>query len=127
VNSAWLPNIALVDNDQDLDGNPGVTVDFMGRPLVDGLARADQGYIAARVAFGGSVTVVDCDDLAGPVAVSRFDTHFVGCHVAGGSHCSAPQRDLLDASRPLYVATSATLTARKVPNATCTVARATLF
>ncbi|MET0283515.1 MAG: hypothetical protein ABW352_03575, partial [Polyangiales bacterium] len=43
VNSAWLPNIALVDNDQDLDGNPGVTVDFMGRPLVDGLARADQG------------------------------------------------------------------------------------
>lgn len=128
VASGWPLNSLLPANDQDVDGQPGTTVDFTGsiHPPVDGQRRAAQGYIAARIAFGGNASVVDCSTLMGPVTVSRFDTHFVGCALDGGGSCSASQRDFLDLNRPLYAAGSSTLTARKVPNATCPIARSTL-
>jgi hypothetical protein len=120
VMGAWPAVGALAANDQDMDGAPGVTLGFTGaEPLIGVGVRADQAYVAARFAFQSTLTVLTCDQMQGTSAVSRFDTHFVGCHVQGGGACSTAQRDLFDSNRPIYTVNAGNMAARKIAGATC--------
>jgi hypothetical protein len=125
---------ALTDHDQDGDGQPGVRGAFHGDatymfPRLDSIvsARADQGDLAARIAFQATGNVVGCTSLSGPATFQHFDTHIVGCRVASGTTCTPAQRDVLDANRPMHTVRSASYAATKVaPSATCATIRAAM-
>lgn len=125
----------VLQTDHDLDMLPGVTTTYpldathLYPPLdVGRTLRADVGYSALRLVFSGTGTVTSCSQLDGNVTFSHFETHILGCHVAGGSTCTDTQRDFIDANRPLHSAGGSTYQAIKVPaNTTCSQIRSTLL
>jgi hypothetical protein len=130
----WPSAGALLNNDMDGDGKPGVTLSHLNdedhvylRVNTLGTVRSDRGYYAARVVLSASGTVVSCTDIEGQAEVSRFDTHIVGCSLVGGGECSAAQRDTLDGFRPIHSVDSATYRAVKAAGeVTCAAARGAL-
>ncbi|MDB4971745.1 MAG: hypothetical protein JWN48_86 [Myxococcaceae bacterium] len=129
----WPTVGTLAAIDVDADGKPGVTATYSSEtgyafPHVALTQRADRAYTAARFALSASGTMTRCSDFAGSARFTNFDTHVVGCRLAGGAaDCSATQRDTLDNGRPVFHAVSSALRAIKIaPGATCAQVRAAL-
>jgi hypothetical protein len=88
---------------------------------------ADRVYLVSRQSMTLDGTRTACDAHSGSATVSAFDNHVVGCHIEGGSECSAGQTDFVDQNRTQYVVTSATYEARTVAaGASCSDVRAAL-
>jgi hypothetical protein len=126
---------ALTPRDTDLDARPGITIDYLSDathvyPPLDftRTLRASKSYLAVRLTFQGSGTIDSCTQLTGPIAFSHFDTHILGCQLAGSStQCDAALTDFLDLNRPSYTPNAANYQAIKVPaNTTCAQIRALL-
>ncbi|HEY6877045.1 MAG TPA: hypothetical protein VI299_03460, partial [Polyangiales bacterium] len=134
LNDAWPAVSALSNNDQDLDGQPGITVSFpsdagYSLPPVNPatMLRAARAGFAGRATWTVNGTLGGCSSASGTAVLSRFDTHIVSCVLAGGSTCSSTQRDMLDTNMPTYTLGSANYRATKLPNnATCAAARSAL-
>lgn len=135
LTDGWPAVGAVMQADHDNNGKPAVSANYKtggayrNPPLNMTLsARSDIAYIAARLAFTSSANVTSCDALNGSATVSAFDTHIVGCRVAGGTtDCSTAQRDFIDGSRPSYGAGSAVMRLERVAdNATCAAVRSAL-
>jgi hypothetical protein len=118
--------------DSDGDGKPGITVLTKRGPQYQlprlGIltsARADKIYVASRTIMSLSGKRDSCDTVSGPAVLERFDNHVVGCHVDGGTDCSADQTGFLDDNRVIFTTRAATFRAVKVaPTATCEDVRA---
>lgn len=134
VSNPWPAVAALPTVDTDADGKPGATASYTNGggysypgANMSGTTRSDRAYAATRFAFDGSGNNPSCSELVGNLNFSSFDTHVVGCRIAGGGDCTTAQRDQVDSSRPLFAPTSATMRAIEVAaNTTCAAVRAAL-
>jgi hypothetical protein len=104
---------------------------FVKPPTALGLAgsapSADQVYLASRTGIGLTGNTTTCDEQAGTIAVTFFDSHVVGCRIAPGQDCTAAQASFIDGSSPIYTATGGTFRSKKVAdNATCADVRAAI-
>lgn len=132
--AAWPDNTVLTSVDTDMNGQPGFTVSYLNDathvyPPADLLRnqRASAAFVAVRIAFDASGSLTSCNTIDGPVAFSRFDTHILGCTLAGGGNCNATTTDFLDDNRPLYAPNAASYHAIQVPaNTTCAQVRTML-
>jgi hypothetical protein len=131
----WPSAASLSAPDMDMDGKAGVTAIgrsgggyVYARAALDGSSRADRIYSAARFVFNGSGTINACNQLSGAATFTNFDTHVIGCRVAGtSSDCTTAQRDVLDTGRPAYTAGNVSLSATKLAaGATCANVRSAL-
>jgi hypothetical protein len=94
-------------------------------PILGVGARADKLYLASRtgVALNGKLT--SCTEQSGVATISFFDSHVLGCHVSGGTECTAAQVDFVDTNQTKYTMMSGTFTSKILPDtATCADARA---
>jgi len=123
--------------DADGDGKDGFTaVPRMGTGFVNppiGIGQqdtADKLYLVSRNVIGLDGTVTACETISGTAHVTFFDNHVVGCHTTGGTDCTTTangQTSFVDSNRTIYTVTSATFTAKRVPDtATCADVRAAL-
>lgn len=88
---------------------------------------AERVYLVSRHGMDPSGSWSSCDAHSGSVAVSAFDTHVVGCRLAGGSECTSAQAAFVDDNRMLYSVTSATYQAKVIPDgSTCADVRSLL-
>jgi hypothetical protein len=134
ANAAWPATITTaVDADGDTaPGYTAVPATGGGRVLPPvgislPLARADRVDLATRNVFVVSASRTACDHAAGPVTVSHFDSHVVGCHVSGGADCTTGQANFVDQNRTMYQAGASTIELKLVPaTATCAEVRAAL-
>jgi hypothetical protein len=122
----------------DLDGKPGVTVQYVGTGGYDfprtgptlGANRADSPYIASRVSFSLSGTLASCTQSTGAVTMTHIDTRIVGCNRASSTtDCTPGEADFLDQNCLIYTISGSpqTYTLLKVANgATCAAVRAAL-
>ncbi|HEY8922819.1 MAG TPA: hypothetical protein VIU64_00490 [Polyangia bacterium] len=122
--------------DPDGDMNPGLTSVPRGSggyvlPPTSTLgalgfgSRADQVYLVIRHVVSAMLTRTSCDEASGPATFTHFDNHVIGCHVSGGSACSASEVKFIDDNRTIYEVTSGTMTTKVVPDgATCADVRA---
>jgi hypothetical protein len=134
--AAWPASYTMVTSvDTDMDGNPGITgipktgAGYVQTPVATPIlgigARADKLYLASRtgVALNGKMT--SCTEQSGSAAISFFDSHVLGCHVSGGTECTAAQVDFVDTNQTKYTMMSGTFTSKILPDtATCADARA---
>jgi hypothetical protein len=127
----------LMAVDVDGDGKPGFTavprsgMDHVQPPTGLGIfgsaPTADRIYLASRTVVGLHGMLTSCTEGAGTADISAFDSHVVGCHVKGGNDCTPAQTDFVDQSRTIYKITSATFTAKQVPEtASCEDVRGAL-
>ncbi|HEX3769971.1 MAG TPA: hypothetical protein VHV30_03865 [Polyangiaceae bacterium] len=135
--AAW-PSSPETTTSVDMDGDTkaGVTTtyktggSYMNVPVDFGKsARADKAYLAARVVTSVSATIgANCAGISGTATVSNFDTHILGCEIAGGTtDCTQTQSDFTDTYRPAYVAGAATLSmVRVAAGASCATVRGAL-
>jgi hypothetical protein len=133
---AWPASYTMVTSvDADMDGNPGITgipktgAGYVQTPVSTPIlgigARADKLYLASRtgVALNGKLT--SCTEQSGLATISFFDSHVLGCHVSGGTECTAAQVDFVDTNQTKYTMMSGTFTSKILPDtATCADARA---
>jgi hypothetical protein len=136
--AAWpMSYTGITTADSDGDGKPGITAmprsgnGFVLPPTSLGLGgsapAADMIDLASRTIVSLSGSISSCSDFGGSASVTAFDSHVVGCHVRGGTDCTASQTDFVDQSRTSYMITSATFTAKRLADgATCADARAAL-
>jgi hypothetical protein len=101
-------------SDDDNDGHPGITAvpaSTDGNVLpATGIAtspplapQADKLYIALRTALSFYGTASSCSQIEGTAKAAVFNDHVVGCHLAGGSECSAAEWDFIDQLSTVYV------------------------
>ncbi|MEY4576904.1 MAG: hypothetical protein RL701_1607 [Pseudomonadota bacterium] len=140
LTDAWPVVGSVTQADDDMNGKPAVHVNaksglspagmpYSFTPLDLNLrARADISYLAARLGFSSTVTLTSCAAGSGSASVSTFDTHVVGCRVAGSANdCDTTQRDFIDAQRPAYSAGAASQSLVRLTGATtCAAVRAAL-
>lgn len=135
VTDAWpADHTTLQSVDTDMNGQPGITANYVtdathvGPPLnLSRTQRAASSYVAVRLAFSAGGSITTCSALDGPITFSHFDTHILGCAVAGGGACNATLTDFLDDNRPVYSPNAATYHAIKVdPGTTCAQVRTML-
>jgi cysteine-rich repeat protein len=135
LQTGTMPGATFVDADNDT--SPGVTAlvktggsyDYVAvNPIPSEPIRADQLHLILRQIASLSGTINTCDDIAGVASVSQINSHVVGCRVTDGAPCDDLARDLTDASRPQYVANSATFQMVRISGnqATCPQVRATI-
>ncbi len=134
TNGAW-PGTITTAVDADGDTSPGYTAlpaTTAGHVLpptsLNAAAnRADRVDIATRNVFMVTATRDACDHAKGPITVTHFDSHVVGCHVSGGSDCTTAQANFVDQNRTIYQAGTSTIEIKVVPaTATCADVRAAL-
>jgi hypothetical protein len=90
-------------------------------------SRADELYIVVRQVTSAALTRTACDRTAGTATLAHLDNHVVGCHVSGGSDCSATEVNFIDTNRTIYDITGATAETMVVAEtATCADVRAAL-
>jgi hypothetical protein len=113
----------LMTVDADGDGKPGFTAipktggGYVQPPVgIFGGGRADKLYLASRTVIALSGALTGCNDIAGTATAQFFDSHVVGCHLAGGADCNATQADFVDSSRTVHKIMSATFTAKVIPD-----------
>lgn len=114
VESSW-PSLASANTpDHDLDGRPGVTVNYRSGvgytlPPVDSLGtmRATDGYLATRIVFSLDGSLTSCSSAAGSASVPDIDVHMVGCRLIGGLPCLSYQTEHIDEETPDYQVQSA--------------------
>jgi hypothetical protein len=95
--------------------------------LIGSAPAADKVYLVSRFAMTLKGKRTSCDAHSGTADFSAFDTHVVGCHIAGGEECSPAQTDFVDQNRMLYEPVSATYQATVIADgATCAEVRAAL-
>jgi hypothetical protein len=134
--TAWPTTPETVTSvDMDQDTKPGVTTPYKTGGTYSNVplnlaksARTDKAYLAARVVTSISATLASCSSISGTATVTNFDTHIIGCEVAGGTtDCTATQSDFTDSNRPGYVAGAATISLVKLAaGATCATVRGAL-
>jgi hypothetical protein len=130
--------------DQDMDGNPGVTVNVATGSVYSNVpvdlfktARADKLYLAIRQVTQIAATVTDCDHASGNVTIPQLpsgsgnfgiNSHVIGCEIAGGTtSCTTMQTQFVDATQPTFTpGTSTFASARLAAGATCATVRAQL-
>jgi hypothetical protein len=115
--------------DDDNDGNPGITATplegngYVDPPTGVGISgsypEANLIYLALRTDLALSGAWTSCSDLSGNATVTQLDDHVIGCHISGGSNCTAnaanTQADFVDQNRAVYVPGSSTFTAKVLP------------
>ena len=134
TNGAWPTTITTaVDADGDMKpGYAAVPATSAGHVLpptsLNAAAnRADRVDIATRNVFMVTATRDACDHAAGPITVTHFDSHVVGCHVSGGNDCTTAQSNFVDQNRTIYQAGNSTIELKVVPaSATCADVRTAL-
>jgi hypothetical protein len=135
LNDPWpADDLDIVSVDHDGDGKPGITaIPRSDDPYVlppPGLfsnAEIDALYLATRVTMSLSGTRDTCSTATGVAIVQHLDTHVVGCHIKGGSDCSASQTDFVDDNNEPFLVDTATFTMIELSStATCAGARAAL-
>lgn len=124
INDAWPDSASgLTQDDLDLDGKPGITVDYRNGGTYDypltGASlladRADYSYIAARIVFSLNGTLTSCTQSSGSANVSHADSRIFGCNRAGSSQdCTGSEGSFLDNNDPVYQAGTATYTLVKI-------------
>jgi hypothetical protein len=134
--AAWPSTPEMVtSNDVDQDIKTGVTTpyksggSYVSVPVnVTKSPRADNAYLASRVVTSMSGTLASCTSIAGTATVTNFDTHILGCELAGDAGtCTQADSDFTDNNRPAYVTGAATVNLVKIANgATCATVRAAL-
>jgi prepilin-type processing-associated H-X9-DG protein len=136
--AAWPAAIADITTvDADGDGSPGILAiprsdgGYVRPPTAIGLGgsvpSADRLYLVTRSSIGMTGTTSSCESHSGTANIGFFDTHVVGCHVAGGQECTMDQASFIDQSRTIYQITSATFQTKRVADtATCAEVRAAL-
>jgi hypothetical protein len=130
INNAW-PSAAsgLTSNDMDGNGKPGVSAVYRNsggivypRTSILGGNRADDVYLAARVAFSLSGTLTTCTQSSGSATVTHVDTRLFGCNRSGSNQdCSGSEGTFIDSNQPNYYQDgTATYTLVKIADtATC--------
>lgn len=145
---AWpSPAVASTFRDDDMDGNPGVTVipvdpsadpsynwPPVGLPqyLGQDYPRAKSIFIVARSVAALHGTVTSCDELHGAAEIKvigsqpAINSTVVGCVRTDGQTCVQSEADFLNQNRPQFVPSGpGTLISVRLPdNATCADARA---
>lgn len=134
----WPANVAaIVSQDADGDGKPGVSGEAKADPgyslppvNVTRTVRANRVYTAFRqVLETTSGTVKSCTRVDGKGTIATLggkaaiDTHVLGCTTSAGAECNAAEFKLLDSAAPVYQPTGeAVITMVKLPDATATCA-----
>jgi hypothetical protein len=136
--AAWPDSYTkIMPVDADGDGKPGFTAvpragsGYVQPPTGLGIfgsaPSADKLYLSSRTVVSLAGKLTGCNDVSGTAKIDFFDSHVVGCHVRNGNDCTAGQIDFVDQSRTLYKISSASFTAKKIPDtSTCADARAAL-
>jgi hypothetical protein len=131
----WPSAGSVMQVDSDGDGKPGVTATYkstggFSRPPVNGFgtARAQTGYMAARVVFQLAGTLTSCTQSSGSATVQDIDSRTLGCRISGGSRdCNGSEQNHLDSNAPGYQTRPSTYTLTKVAaGSSCATVRATL-
>ena len=133
-NAAWPAASAIQGADSDGDTHLGITAvpkngGGYSLPPTSLLQtkHADQLYIASRTTTSLNGVRDTCDSAKGTATVSAFDSHVIGCHIAGGGDCAAGDAQFVDQNRTVFKVTNATYAAKIVPDgATCAQVRAAL-
>jgi hypothetical protein len=143
--TAVWPATITTANDQDLDGEPGVTANvaqgtgYSDVPLdfsvvldPQAVARADRLYLAIRQVTSIAATFTDCDHASGTVTVPQItdpttqdkkyaiDSHVIGCGLTGSTtDCTTTglnaQSPFVDANQPIFVPSTTTFTSARLP------------
>lgn len=130
----WPALAAVMGVDSDGDGKIGITAvpktsAGYSQPPTSLLrtATADKLYIASRTTSATNGTRVACDSQKGPATITNFDSHVIGCHVAGKGECASADYQFIDNNRTVYAVTGATFESKIISDAaTCDDVRATL-
>jgi hypothetical protein len=131
----WPSANGVVGLDHDADGNLGITAlprqggGFTAPPTsISQSTRVDKLFLAIRTVMTLRSESAGCPESdQGTADVTMFDSHVIGCHVAGGSDCSVAERDFVDANRTVYKILDAHYTTKRVSDtATCADVRAGL-
>jgi len=90
--------------------------------------RADKVYIVNRNVATVTHKWTSCDgEGAGTEEFKYFNNHVIGCHVMGGSDCTAQEIKFVDDNRTIFAVTSASTKTKIVPDtATCADIRSAL-
>ncbi|MGZ5969998.1 MAG: hypothetical protein ACXWP4_20135, partial [Polyangiales bacterium] len=131
---AWPGATALVGQDHDGDGHLGISATpkngggYARPPTSLAMSsRADLLYIASRTTSGTTGKRTTCDETSGTATVTKFDNHVIGCHVFGGSDCSASESKFVDDNRTVFTLGTATYKSKVIPDgSTCDAVRAAL-
>jgi hypothetical protein len=131
------PSTITTEEDQDSDGNPGVTIAVAQGPLANPTATASsysyiptdippllvppdlasQLYVAIRQVTVTSGNVVDCDTMTGTVSIPTIaskpaiDSHIIGCALVDGGSCTtgpSSEAAFVDNSQPVFTPTGTT-------------------
>jgi hypothetical protein len=134
--AAWPSTAAgLTQVDMDGDGNAGITVSYLNSgghayPLTGpslSANRAQQPYVATRLAFSLNGTLTGCTQSSGPATVTHVDTRIFGCKLTNGSKCNGSEANFLDTNCVKYSLGTATYKMVKLADtATCSDVRAAL-
>jgi hypothetical protein len=130
-NVAWPASYtSLTTDDIDKDGAPGLTTfpksgsGYVNPPVSIMGTRADRVSVASRTQIDMKGAFTGCTEHSGAATAKYLDNHVVGCHVVGGSDCTATQVKFEDDNRTVYTVTSGTYVAKIVAdNATCSDVR----
>jgi hypothetical protein len=132
----WPSSVSGISQvDTDGDGKPGITANYINdsrhaypQTSASQIAtHADQPYEAERLEFGLNGTLTSCTQASGSAAVTRVDTHVIGCHLTNGNSCDSGDTNFFDTDRPVYEPSSASYSLVKVAdNAMCATVRSTL-
>lgn len=118
-------------NDPDGDGKPGLTAiprsgaGYVLPPTSVGGAiglgaRADKVYVVIRKVSKIMHKWTSCEEGEGTSEFMHFNNHVIGCHVMGGSECTAAETKFVDDNRTIYMPKSATIETKMVADgATC--------
>jgi ABC-type branched-subunit amino acid transport system substrate-binding protein len=135
VTGAWPSALELTPRDDDADGVSAITgifksgLAYAALPVdLAAVARADRGYIAARIVFELEGTLTSCTQASGSAKTQAIDSHTLGCSLSVTRQaCDATQTNHLDINTPSYVVGPSTYTLQKIAdNAGCSDVRATL-
>jgi hypothetical protein len=101
--------------DHDLDGHPGVTVNYRSGlgytlPPVNalGIGRAIEGYLGTRILFSLNGSLTSCNTSSGSASVEDIETRMVGCRLLGDLPCAARHTEHIDRYTPDYRVQAAT-------------------
>jgi hypothetical protein len=148
------PSTVTTEIDEDMDGNPGITVAVAQGPVPDATTSGDYSYIptgiptllmpaalasniyiALRQVTVTSGVVQDCDTISGTVSIptiaskAAIDSHVLGCELIDGGQCttgSSSEASFVDNTQPVFTPSGTTTfkSIRVSDQATCAGVRA---
>ncbi|HEY6879112.1 MAG TPA: hypothetical protein VI299_13895, partial [Polyangiales bacterium] len=123
LTDVWPAIGALTTVDVDMDGQPGMTIDFQSDagyslPRVSAFSaqRAVNASLAVRAVLQAHGTFASCSEATGAAEISGYDSRILGCSIEGGGSCNTTQRDLLDENLPEYRVGAGNYRAIKIPD-----------